>query len=262
MMKKILSCITSGRMSGSILAIVAVVSWITPAAAYDWKIDSISVKPNLFPAEGTVVAIDCSWSRSGNASDETNGSVRILHSYKGAVNDSIKSMQLSPSSPGGNISASWVAQDMGDHKISCEIGFAGKDPLYNSKEPDYANNKKAVVVSVSKKIQDTKWPTAPVIVTPGQNQKVLPPVKVLVKPFSPSDKNCTDNGVLWLSKMSVGPKMLSKPLPSMMCKPEGAVWELNLVPGVYQIKAQLINSKYNFQSDWSGLVTFEVIGTK
>lgn len=64
-----------------LLALVAGVAWAAPAAAYDWRIDSIFVKPKLFAAEGTTLTIECPWSRSGTPSDETSGSVQILHSY-------------------------------------------------------------------------------------------------------------------------------------------------------------------------------------
>jgi hypothetical protein len=108
------------------------------------------------------------------------------------------------------------------------------------------------------KVQETKWPTGPFIVTPGQNYKVLTPVKILVKPRDPG-KNCTDHGVLWLRSEAKDRKVLSKPLPSKNCGPEGAIWALDLTPGLYQIRAHHTNTKYNFASDWSEGVTFEVI---
>ena len=126
-----------------------------------------------------------------------------------------------------------------------------------TKQFDYKSAKATFTVQCIPHKAD-KWPTAPFIVTPGQNQKVLAPVKILVKPRDPY-KNCTDNGLLVLSKHS---KKLSSLLPSKNCKPEGAIWELDLVPGVYEIRAAHTNKKYNFESDWSDWVTFEIVGVK
>lgn len=247
------------------LALVAVAIWAAPAAAYDWRIDSISVKPKLFAAEGTTLTIECPWSRSGTPSDETSGAVTILHSYKEKVNFHIKQIKLSPSSSGGNINAQWMAQGMGDHTISCEVGFAGKDPLYKSKEPDYANNKKSVVVQVAKKVQEAVWPTAPIIVTPGQNQKVSGG-NIVVKPYNPWLSHCADGGFFsldwqYLDKSTSTWKPIKKKLSSLWkCVPEGSIKDISyLKPGLYKVSAKETNGKYKFESDWSAWVTFELV---
>jgi hypothetical protein len=246
------------------LALVAVAIWAAPAAAYDWRIDSISVKPKLFAAEGTTLTIECPWSRSGSPSDETSGSVNINDSYKG-MKTTTKSEKLSPSSSGGTIKGLWAAQGMGDHTISCEVGFAGKDPLYKSKEPNYANNTKSIVVQVALKVQDAKWPTAPIIVTPGENQKVSGG-NIVVKPYNPWLSKCADGGYIsldwqYLDTSTWKPiKKLSSP---WKCVPEGSTKDISgMKPGLYKVRAKETNGKHNFASGWSAWVTFEIVGAK
>jgi hypothetical protein len=234
---------------------------------YDFKIDKMSTGPKGKAdsyKEGETVNITCYWSATkvsamgsvgtgyGFISDSYQGKTTVIWETPLPFGDEVINL------PKDHFSAPWTAKGPGIHTFECKVEFTDSTALYKAKEPDYNNNRKTATVNVSYPVKTSGWPTSPIIVTPEENQKVLAPVKILVKPRDPY-KNCTDNGVLMLSKEKKGPKLLSKPLPSKNCKPEGAIWELDLNPGVYQIRAKHTNNKYNFASDWSNWVTFEVL---
>jgi len=236
-MKKILAYIV-------VLGLVATLAWVTPAAA--WKITSLSTKPSGEIPDGSKLIVTCSYEREP-LFDLEDQYAQLLISDNGTVKDSIG---ITGSDTRG---ISYNIQGGGSHAIKCKIAVKGPKG-----EPMLSPEKTVYVTVTTKKITEAKWPTAPFIVTPGENQKVLARVKILVKPRDPY-KNCMDNGVLWLSKEKQGPKKLSGSIPTKNCKPEGAIWELDLIPGVYQVKAKHTNKKYNFESDWSDWVTFEVV---
>jgi len=255
-----------------LLVIGLVMSKATPSSGgalgyYDFKIDKILISPKGKGdtyKEGEKVNIACYWSAIkvsatgsvgagyGYISDTYQGKTTVIWKMPLPFGDEVINL------PKDHFSAPWTVKGPGTHTFECKVEFSDSTALYNAKEPDYNNNRKSAYVIVSHPVQTSKWPTSPIIVTPGENQKVLPPVKILVKPRDPY-KNCTDNGVLTLSKEKKGPKVLSKPLPSQNCKPEGAIWELDLMPGIYQVRAKHTNNQYNFTSDWSDWVTFEVL---
>lgn len=262
------------------LALVVGMAWATPAGAYDWRIKSMLVNSapritgeKLTVAEGSTLSIECSWSRSGSPSDETSGQAKINHriSEKGMWGTTwvIKSIKLSPSMSSGNISGQWVAQGIGLHQILCEIGFTGKDPLYKAKEPNYSDDLQYVIVDVApvKKVEEGKWPTAPIIVTPGQNQKVSGG-NIVVKPNNPSLSHCADGGYIsldwqYLDTSTSTWKRITKLSSPWKCVPEGSTKDISyLKPGLYKVSAKETNGKHNFASDWSAWVTFEVVGAK
>jgi hypothetical protein len=244
-MKKILAYIVA-------LGLIATLAWAPPAAA--WKITSLSTNPSGEVQDGSKLIVICSFEKEP-LFDLENQYAQIVISDNGIVKDSVG---ITDSDSRGTY---YNIQGVGSHAIKCKIAVKGPqgEPMLSPEKTVFIT----VTATAKKpgegtKPQEAKWSTAPFIVTPGQNQKVLAPVKILVKPRDPN-KNCTDNGVLWLSKEKQGPKKLSGPIPTKNCKPEGAIWELDLIPGVYQVKAKHTNKKYNFASDWSDWVTFEVI---
>jgi hypothetical protein len=259
-MKKILAYIV-------VLGLVATLAWVTPAAAY-YKVQIVELSAYTISGgipiykeipNGSKLTVSCSYQLvAGVGKVDPGSSFRVVISDNGVVKDS--TLQAEVTTKVLKRVTSYTVIGPGPHTIKCQVF----DELYSGGKLTQKTLSDEMTVSVNvvadkgKPIQDTKWPTAPIIVTPGENQKVLSPVKILVKPRNP-DKKCTDNGVLWLSKGKQGPKKLSGPIPTKNCKPEGAIWELDLIPGVYQVKAKHTNKKYNFESDWSDWVTFEVI---
>jgi hypothetical protein len=251
-----------------VLGLVATLAWAPLAAAY-YKVQIVELSAYTISGgipiykeipNGSKLTVSCSYQLvAGVGKVDPDSNFRVVISDNGVVKDSTLQEVISSTTVRKRVT-SYTVIGPGPHTIKCQVF----DELYSGGKLTQKTLSDEMTVSVNvvadkgKPIQDTKWPTAPIIVTPGQNQKVLAPVKILVKPRDPN-KNCTDNGVLMLSKEKKGPKKLSKPLPFKSCKPEGSIWELDLVPGEYQIRAKHTNKKYNFESDWSDWVTFEVV---
>ena len=251
------------------LGLVATLAWAPPATAY-YKVQIVELSAYTISGgipiykeipNGSKLTVSCSYQLvAGVGEVDPESSFRVVISDNGVIKDSILQEVVTSTTVRKRVT-SYTVIGPGPHTIKCqvfdELYLGGK--LTQKTLSDEMTVSVNVVADKGKPIQDTKWPTAPIIVTPGENQKVLAPVKILVKPLNPLDKNCTDNGVLRLSKEKKGPKKLSSALPFKNCKPEGAIWELDLVPGVYQIRAKHTNKKYNFESDWSAWRTLEVV---
>jgi hypothetical protein len=112
---------------------------------------------------------------------------------------------------------------------------------------------------------ETKWATAPIIEEPVNGGKLI------VKPRNASASHCADGGSFlfewqYLDKgfKTYEPstwkplKMMLKPLN---CVPEGSIKDMSgLKPALYRVRAHEINGKYNFTSEWSEWIEFQVPG--
>ena len=110
---------------------------------------------------------------------------------------------------------------------------------------------------------ETKWATAPIIQMPINNGKIL------VTPRNAASSHCAEGGIIsfewrYLDKgfKTYEPstwkplKMMVKPLA---CVPGGSIKDVSgLKPGQYQVRAKEFNGKYNFESEWSDWVEFEI----
>lgn len=105
------------------------------------------------------------------------------------------------------------------------------------------------------------WPTAPIIVTPTEGQKVAGGAMV-IQPMNPGLSKCADGGFFTVKmEHRAAPNAawaggsLQKPLP---CGPQGAQKNLDgLQPGYYRVMAKEGN-KNGFQGAWSAWRSFEV----
>jgi hypothetical protein len=109
--------------------------------------------------------------------------------------------------------------------------------------------------------QQTKWPSsAPIIDTPVNGGKIG------IKPHNPSSTHCADGGFFWFEwqlwdKSTATWKPLKMMLKPLKCDPAGALRDMSgLQPGNYAVRVKETNGKYNFESEWTSWVYFEIPG--
>lgn len=246
------------------LAIGAV--WAAPAVAVErWKITGLSVKPDpthvnefnqLSYMDHDKLTVKCSYEMiEGGLQDEV---VTLIISDNGVVKQSNGVTEWQ----GDTKAVSYNISGLNLHHIKCMVVVS----LNNGKK--ISSDEKTVIVNVmAGKPAASKWPTAPIIVTPKQNQKVSGG-NIKVKPYNPWLSHCADGGIIsldwqYLDKSTSTWKPINKLSALWKCVPEGSIKDISgMNPGSYKVRAMETNTKYKFTSDWSDWVTFEIVGVK
>lgn len=251
-----------------LLALVADMAWVTPAAAVQrWKITGLSVKPDptlinefktLSYMDYDKLTVKCSYKQDmvEQPTDKGEAIPMITISDNGVKKDSITVTAWQ----GDTRTIHYNVSGLGLHHIKCVAAVFLKNKIISIDE-------KTVIVNVMAKKPEAgqKWPTAPIIVTPGENQKVSGG-NIVVKPYNPVLSHCADGGVFsldwqYLDKSTSTWKRIPPKLSSLWkCVPEGSIKDISyLKPGLYKVSAQEHNGKHKFESDWSAWVTFELV---
>jgi hypothetical protein len=158
---------------------------------------------------------------------------------------------------------SYYVNGPGKHVIKCAVSvMVGK-----SNEWSIAGEMSVTISVMGNKPAETKWPTAPIIVKPAQNQKVSGG-NIVVQPYNPLLSHCADGGFIsldwqYLDQSTSTWQSINKLSSPWKCVPGGSTKDISgMKLGLYKVRAKETNGKYKFASDWSAWVTFELMGAK
>lgn len=251
-----------------LLALVAGVAWVTPAAASSHMgTGTIKIQFEQWPATNpNSASLDpnkclLNIPFRGVFSSTIDGAM----SWRAVHSDGTKSQEHGPvklPTPGKEFTYVWSKYVPPNQPYSGWVMIEAR----GSATFGYKSAKAAFTVQCIPHKAD-KWPTAPIIVTPGQNQKVSGG-NIVVKPYNPWLSHCADGGYIsldwqYLDKATSTWKRITKLSSPWKCAPEGSTKDISgMKPGLYKVSAMETNGKYNFKSDWSAWVTFEIVGAK
>jgi hypothetical protein len=157
---------------------------------------------------------------------------------------------------------SYYVNGPGKHVIKCAVAVIGK-----SNENSITAEMNVSVSVMGNKPTEAKWATAPIIVKPAQNQKVTGG-NIVVQPYDPLLSHCADGGSFsldwqYLNQSTSTWQSINKLSSLWKCVPGGSTKDISAMkPGLYKVRAKETNGKYNFESDWSAWVTFELVAAK
>ena len=238
------------------------------ATGEKWEIQWLTVKPdpthiNEFKQpsymDGEKLTVSCTPDNPSHYQyKEGEAAATLIISDNGVVKDA-----TGVSGYGDTKTISYYVNGPGKHVIKCAVSVM----IGKSNEWSTAAEMSVSVSVMGNKPAETKWATAPIIVKPTQNQKVIGG-NIVVQPYAPSVSHCADGGSFsldwqYLDESTSTWKSIRKLSSLWKCVPGGSTKDISgMKPGLYKVRAKETNGKYKFESEWSAWVTFELLAAK